>query len=117
VQPVAYEVFSKTDIEKGDEEFARRLYTLELERAKPRPQPPRGGKKMWLSLFFVLVVVAVGAWLIAKYVPKSDGQDVECLLASSLPASSATTNTTSDCPENFTTNTTAENEFPDTLSF
>ncbi len=105
-------MFSKTDIEKGDEEFARRLYTLELERAKPRPQPPRGGKKFFLCLFFVLVIVAVGAWLIAKYVPKAHDQDVECLLATS-----ATTNTTSDCPENFSTNTTAEEVFPDTLSF
>ena len=69
-------MFDKTEIEEGDEEFARRLFQIELEKAKPRPEPPRG-KKIYLCLVLCLVIVGVGAWLISKYVSSSKTQDAE----------------------------------------
>jgi hypothetical protein len=69
-------VFDKTEIEMGDEKFARRLFQMELEKAKPRPEPPRG-KKIYLCLVLCLVIVGVGAWLISKYVSSSKTEDAE----------------------------------------
>jgi hypothetical protein len=75
-EAAAYDLFDKTEIEEGDEEFARRLFQIELEKAKPRPEPPRG-KKIYLCLVLCLAIVGVGAWLIAKYVPGSKTKDAE----------------------------------------